>query len=144
MRPRLSVAPAASNTVISNPIADPTNPGAINDTLSWTTIRPLGVLPLDARCRPTDLRFEDGEQATGPPLSREMWGTCNTVRRLNGGPVCDAAKDPAACPSLDGDMYGEQDAFGCGVLRGPTRKRGWPRGSESPARLGGRLCAGKG
>ena len=80
--------------------------GALNDTLSWTTIRPLGVLPLDTRCRPSDLRFEDGEAATGPPLNPKMWGACNTVRRLNGQDVCSSGKTPGACPSLEGPIYG--------------------------------------
>lgn len=98
------------------------SPGALNDTLSWTTIRPLGVLPLSARCRPADLTFEDGEAATGPPLGPAMWGTCNTVRRLNGQDGCDAKADPAACPSLDGPVYGEQRARA--ALKRPLRSGG--------------------
>jgi hypothetical protein len=90
----------------STPPATHPPAGALNDTLSWTTIRPLGVLPLDTRCRPADLSFEDGEAASGPPLKEGMWGACNTVRRLNGQDVCAEGKTPGACPSLEGPIYG--------------------------------------
>ena len=92
--------------------------GAMNDTLSWLTVRPLGALPLDARCKPADLRFEDGEEASGPPLDARMWGACNTVRRLNGeveGAPCDPRKQPAACPQVDPSIY-EHFVYG-GMLR---------------------------
>jgi hypothetical protein len=93
-------------------------PGAINDTLSWTTVRPLGVLPLDARCKPGDLKFEDGEAAAGPPLDPKIWGACETVRRLDEMDGCDEGAAPDACPPLEGP-YGER-----------ARRRGWLPGGQ--------------
>jgi hypothetical protein len=65
-------------------------------------VRPLGVLPLSARCKPRDVRFEDGEAASGPPLDAKMWGACETVRRLNAINACDEGGSPDSCPPLEG------------------------------------------